>query len=93
MSAAEEFFKRISDLADELFDPEDSKGKEKYVNEHMKQRGFKAVTTWADPDEGDGDGNVSGLFGNSSRERRNTRRTDRDRDRRRASGGSLFYDD
>lgn len=59
---AQEDYQRFSELADEL--EMDDENKEKWVNQAMKRKGYKPVTSWTDPEpENNGGGGDEDLFG------------------------------
>jgi hypothetical protein len=68
--AAADFLKGVQAMANEIFGEEDSEKKTQYIDTHMRNTGYKPVTTWTDP-EGNGGGGgekaddnpFSGLFG------------------------------
>lgn len=49
---AEDDFGRFSELADEL--ELDGEERDNYIGMHMSKKGYKPVTSWADPDPDDG---------------------------------------
>lgn len=55
MSLAEDFFAKLSEMAEELGLEDDEK--DNFVNSGMKRRGFKQTFTWSDPEP---DGNDAG---------------------------------
>jgi len=48
MSAAEEFFAKLSEIADDM--GLDDTEHEHFVNTSMKRKGFKAIMQWTDPE-------------------------------------------
>jgi len=48
MSTAEEFFAKLSEIADDM--GLDENDHEHFVNSGMQKKGFKAIMQWTDPD-------------------------------------------